>query len=85
MGLRNLTLVIAPNLLVGGDGSAARGGLQKKKTQTLPTFTAIVGKRGSREAPPTAAPLSPMEELMNIEVVSNALHTLAAASVRFSM
>ena len=76
MGLRNLTLVIAPNLLVSGSEGSERA--PKPKVGLFGT------KRGSTQSSQTPAP-NPVEELMNIELVSNALHTLAAASVRFSL
>ena len=51
MNLRNLTLVLAPNLLVPDSGSVC----------------------------------NPMVELVAVERASNALHTLASASMRFSL
>ena len=76
MGLRNLTLVLAPNLLHAppekGPSPVRRAG----------PFRGSGSKRGSSSPAPA---INPVEELLNIELVSNMLHTLAASSMRFSM
>ena len=43
------------------------------------------GVKRTSNSPPKAGLLNPVEELLNIEMVSNALHTLAASSMRFAM
>ena len=81
MGLRNLTLVLAPNLLVK---DAADATPERKPRATGFTAKFRAGPRGGAAGGKAAARASvnPLEELMNIEMVSNALHMLAAASMR---
>ena len=74
MGLRNLTLVIAPNLLV-----------PTQPAEHAPRSKFRPGLRRGSNASPASPAMNPMEELMNIELVSNMMHTLAASSVRFAM
>ena len=81
MGLRNLTLVLAPNLLFTAEGRSPK---QRGGTVARGLMMAGLRKHGSgSSSPPSKA--NPIEELLNIELVSNALHTLAASSLRFRM
>ena len=79
MGLRNLTLVIAPNLLVPAPDVTDKP--KSKPMGLVPGFRSAKGpRRGSSS--PTTPTANPVEELMNMEMVSNALHTLACSSMR---
>ena len=83
MGLRNLTLVIAPNLLVTGppgDGAAREASKKKGTWMSRRAHGHAAGKKNERNSAP--APINPLEELSNIESASNALYTLCHASVR---
>lgn len=75
MTLRNLTLVIAPNL--------RNVSVQPPATPTHRTG-GFFGA-GTRKQPAAPATCDPLEELMSVESTSTALHTLAAASMRCTL
>ena len=85
MGLRNLTLVIAPNLLVTGPSEGGAGEPCKKKGTWISRKAHGHGaaKKNERESGRISGRvINPLEELANIESASNALYMLCNASVR---
>ena len=74
MGLRNLTIVFAPNLLVPLEQPSA----------TKAKATPRIGLSRNRKIPSSAPASAPFEELIAIEDTCNALHTITSACMKFA-